>query len=135
MLTGKDIRIGNLVEYNGSVCAVYGVTSPQPRNGVLDGKTVVDLVLDGIIGVDIDEITPIELTTDILEKFFPKGRKDFVYLYDGVGVQIMDDGYYIAIKDMTNVVFRSIKKIKYVHQLQNMYYDYSEGQELDTTKF
>ena len=135
MLTGKDIRIGNLVEYNGSVCTVYGVTLPQPRYGVLDGKTVVDLVLHGIIGVDIDEVTPIELTTDILKKFFPKGRKDFVYLYDGVGVQIMDDDYYIAIKDMTNVIFRSIKKIKYVHQLQNMYYDYSEGQELDTTKF
>ena len=131
MLKGKDIRVGNRVTYDGLECDVYSIMSPQPRGDEFDGKTMVDISLNGLITVPIDHIQPIELTPTILGRLGLKGRKDFVYLYDGVGVQVMEDGFYIAIKDMTNVIFRSIKKIKYVHQLQNMYYDYSEGQELE----
>lgn len=63
---------------------------------------------------------PIPLTKEILLKASFKGRVDFVW-NDKLGVQIKDEKYYLAFKDMGNVLFHSLVEIQYLHELQNIY--------------
>lgn len=72
--------------------------------------------------LDVEHIELLLLNKKWLDKFNFGGRDDFRYLND-IGVQIINDIYYFAIKDLGNVIFHSIVEIEYVHELQNLYYD------------
>lgn len=75
---------------------------------------------------------PILLTEERLVSFGFVGRKDFMWK-GVVGVQIKDAQYYVAMKDLGNVIFHSLTQCKYVHQLQNLYFALT-GEELKLQK-
>lgn len=79
-----------------------------------------------IIGDDYNlylsrDYQPIPLTEEWLLKMGFKGRVDFKW-NNNVGIQIVDNKYYFAFKDLSNVLFHSVIECKDVHQVQNVYY-------------
>lgn len=55
----KELKYGDLVEYNGSVCRVYGLCGPMPDNDPrFNDKPTVTLWCNGLITVLLDEIKP-----------------------------------------------------------------------------
>lgn len=109
----RELRIGNFVSLFGLGETVeFPLTEPRFIR-VLNGEYKVE---------------PIPLTEEWLIKFRFGGRPDFKW--NGiVGIQIGDGKYYLALKDLSNVLFHSIVEIKYIHQLQNIYFALT-GEEL-----
>ena len=81
--------------------------------------------------MNLEDVKPIPLTEEWLERCGFYGRNDFKWI-GKVGIQSVDGKYYFAFKDMGNVMFRSIVECKYVHALQNLYFALT-GQELEFT--
>lgn len=55
----EEIKYGDLVEYNGSVCRVYGLCGPMPdKDPRFNDKPTVTLWCNGLITVLLDEIKP-----------------------------------------------------------------------------
>ena len=62
-MEARELRIGNLVEYAGKMCAIYAINDPEPL------KMEYTLTLwdrDEYIDCMISDIRPIELTADAL---------------------------------------------------------------------
>ena len=57
----KDLRFGDLVEYNGSICRVYGLCGPMPdKDPRYNDKATVTLWCNGLLTVTLDEIKKYE---------------------------------------------------------------------------
>lgn len=55
----EELNYGDLVEYNGSVCRVYGLCGPMPdKDPRFNDKPTVTLWCNGLITVLLDEIKP-----------------------------------------------------------------------------
>jgi hypothetical protein len=124
MIKHTDIRIGNLLYYDEDIVEVDGIH--------YSGKSLYTKPSESCIShnwKDIERFRPIPITQEILDKSSLYGRKDFLWKYDG-GVVIREEGYYIALKDVSGVLFKSFKQIKYLHELQNWIY-LIDGCELD----
>ena len=123
MLKNNELRIGNLVSQNSSYGYVYSIESPLPRKEKrFSDKVVITLFDNGIISIPIDEITPIQLTEEWLLKFrFDKD--DFCSLYIRYTLNNIT-----IIHDTKNNTFLvdgikyKLVYLKYVHQLQNLYF-------------
>lgn len=123
-----DLRIGNYVEYNGMSAVVAGLLSPKPRKPEsFNSVPVVELFCGGLINALLPEINPIKITEEILLRFGFKNEIDDI---DGE----MYDIYFVTNTDYLIEYFHSDKKyvftddmglkvgIKYLHQLQNLFY-------------
>jgi hypothetical protein len=115
MIQPSELRVGNflyIVPYY-EVVTVTNVTSDWL--GVFANGTHLERV-------SFDLVDPIKLTYQWLKDLRFTGRTDF--MYKGiVGVQIRDGKFYLALKDLSNVIFHSVVEVKYVHHLQNLYLD------------
>lgn len=104
----KELRLGNLIEYDGKVCEVKEI----------EEAGLVVLFEDGdCIWVDVWQFSPIAITEKWLLKFrFEKG--EFLRnCWDNDELSIsFENG--IVIFGLIN----SVVEIRYVHQLQNLYY-------------
>lgn len=58
------------------------------------------------------EIKSVSLSKEILKKHNFKGRNDFVWNHLGLGVEIREDSYYMCMKDISGVTFRTMFEIK-----------------------
>ena len=122
-MKATELRIGNLLQVNGKIYSVAKLTKSGCRLQPLDDSEV-----------EAGNIEPIPLTEDLLLKlgfeecftgFFEKA--DFLF-------DIQYDGYprkYELIFDANDGLCYHKKEIKYVHQLQNLYYALT-GEELKT---
>ncbi|WP_288373977.1 hypothetical protein [uncultured Chryseobacterium sp.] len=119
MIAPQDLRLGNLVQYDGKIFKVKEI-----RNYIIvcdRGKGNVDFT--------VNEISPIELTEDWLLKFGYEPTT-LGYWSNGkieIGYTTTDDNIhyeYISITHKTEMT-----NLKYVHQLQNLFFAFT-GEEL-----
>ena len=86
-MKAEELRVGNLVEYNGMQWVVLSIIYPSPRDDKYSGKWLLELSNGGIITVPLEECMPIPLTEEWLEKTnlekFMWGHKINGILYDG----------------------------------------------------
>ena len=79
----SELRIGNLVEHNGFSWKIYSIKGPSPLSDPkYSDKILLDLWNNGLVTVSIDEISPIEITGELLESLgfhFDKGKKGNSY--------------------------------------------------------
>jgi len=112
MINAKELRIGNLVDFNGQVETVYAI-----RNSGVDfyrGKTKKSVIMQSYLW---EAIKPIKLTEEWLFKFgFKNDRVLEFYRNDFTDSTIIIDYNFICLLGYSHV------KLKYVHQLQNLYF-------------
>jgi len=118
MIKQNELRYGNMVNYGGSLNIVLGIMSPYPSNDRFNGKVVVEINPPDSFNVTLDELSPIVLTPEILKKcefeIYPwgwvkKSSHDF-------GIRLNLQTFYYAVSGNNPV------RLKYLHQLQNLYY-------------
>ena len=120
IIKSNEIRIGDYLRWD------------DPSHDILKVESISYSTNNWFVnnGLLID-MKPIPLTEEWLLRFVLKGRKDFVYdSINGFGIQIRNGKYYAAILDISGVLYHSTIEIKYVHQLQNLYFALT-GQELE----
>jgi len=115
MIQANELRYGNKVMFLGEIVTFIGIESIRIDN-VFWAKIKETNVLAKSI-----HFNPIPITEEILLKCGFKGRPDFIWR-GSIGILIRDGKYYLALKDLSNVQFKSIIELKYLHQLQNLYY-------------
>lgn len=126
----EELRIGNLVEYNGVICSVYSIESPLPRREErFNEKAVITLSHGGLITATIDEIKPIELTEKWLKDFgfryIPTEDDDDIYESSNFSLEYYylsspeDSGFYFY----TEASEEGDVKIESIAHLQNLYYE------------
>lgn len=112
-MKSNELRIGNLVEYNGEVVSIKGITEEHP---------FIDMIT--IDYLDYDELRPIRLTGERLLKFgFEKlvGWDDMVYFNNnGIHIYLCKNDKEDWFEYENDIVIRS------VHQLQNLYFTLKE---------
>jgi len=127
MIDAKDFRIGNCFFYLKEQCIVTGI---KYEPVIKKYRVYLKSLETGLeIGKMQQWIEPIPLTPDVLKKC---GFK--VDLFSANLYHAPDDYWQVYIDD-TGGVFRmpgtSLAKIKYLHQLQNLYFFISGGTEIN----
>ena len=109
-MKATELQIGNIVKYRGSICKVYSIESPMPREDRrFDNKYIVTLFCNGLIVARIEEIQHVILTKEMLKEngFSPFGNDAWAV------------GHYELIRDMRIHIGALSMSVAYVHQLQN----------------
>lgn len=114
-MKANELRIGNLVKYEGKVYAIDSISTEFPTLNTMEF---------GIGVVDWNNIEPVTLTEEWLVKFgFEKVDYQYVKFVheeesDFIGV-LHDIGFafYVNKDDERPLIY-----IRYVHELQNLYY-------------
>lgn len=125
-LSAKDLRVGNLVKAHGHENAVH---------------TIGEIGINKMPGLTYDKLQPIPLTNEWLEQFgfmkgnlytggephykFPNHHSNDYLCKDGNGY----DWHVNSGDEWGNTVTPLVNQIKYVHQLQNLYWSLT-GEEL-----
>jgi len=133
-----ELRICNWVKYNGCYCLVGSIIQPTPlENQKYSDKWLLDLNIDGIITVPLEDVGRIPLTEEWLiglgcnnktEHFGSVGEFDWYELPNGMALNwVLSSKSWIRIEGIDSAT------IKYVHQLQNIYYSLT-GEELKEKK-
>ena len=132
MIRANELRIGNWIEYDGRYFKIYSIADVFPT---------LDTIEFGIGVVDYNNINPIPLTPEILEKcgFEKEQRSDYdgeyfyVWIKNGVdiheGNNSKEFNYATYVKG-AQCSFKSGIGVKYLHQLQNLYFALA-GEELN----
>lgn len=128
MIPVNGLRIGSLVLYNNAYNIVSGIIPPCPNSDKRwDGKWVIEINPPDCFNVTIDEINPIPLTPEILERAgFEKSyvlgsQTNFVYTKGVLSYNESHGGWW----------FRGpFTDIPHLHQLQNLYFAMT-GEELN----
>jgi hypothetical protein len=139
-MKASELRIGNWVYYNfgndlGTVIALTGGRGTEKERvsiGVSNNSWSTSWFTS-----EIDEIKPIPLTEEWLKKFgFKKGATsdyNFKQLDDEKYIAVNKENYeyecIIAIENLEDETNSYLPHIKYVHQLQNLYFALT-GEEL-----
>ena len=120
MITPQDLRIGNLVKYNGEF---YAIKSFDEEHVVLKDNVLSEYYLDYI---GYDEIEPIEITEEWLLKLGYEKDGDFFRIKNTRLAEafIFKEGLSICVHSFW------LKHIKSIHQLQNLYFALT-GKELE----
>lgn len=148
-MTVKELRIGNWVRYNLYPNDFYTIRAIcedriHPIGLIEHGKNTIY----SVSAESVSELSPIPLNQEILEKagFTKESVSTHVYhLFNLTTIETLytigdvDDAVYFEIRTTTNdkddtfAVNHSVKaNIKYVHELQNLFYSI-ENQELNIT--
>jgi hypothetical protein len=117
MIKAEEVRIGNWVQYEGGPNMIMGIMSTYD----LDTQYRVEINPPDCFDVFIQQLYPLPLTEEWLERF---GYNVDDTMYD-MGFEFMEDGsveFYYGNDPST-------AKLKYVHQLQNLYFALT-GEEL-----
>lgn len=118
MIKINELRIGNIVEYNGFHLPVYSIIGAFPNEDCrYNDKAQVDLVCDGFVTVNEDEIDPIPITPEILTRCEFKRDKYGVYSLNCIHIFFKREESFVSIYNTD-----SLYNIKNLHQLQNLYY-------------
>lgn len=120
-MEAKELRIGNLVEYEDDE-SIFKVTSIEKSGLGVENES------ESVIWIDIDKFDPISMTEEWLLKF---------------GFKINDEGRHKTVSNnevkfyityFNEVLFMDLLNrnihIKYIHQLQNIYFAVT-GEELE----
>lgn len=118
----KELRIGNSVFFGEEIVEIAGI-SPV---GLLNGKQYVTIMLHGgnLMMVDISQIRGVALNGKLLEEY-----KFEVFKGNGSNEQDwywVRRGFPFAIWNKTWRTHRPSKKIEYLHQLQNLLFDFDK---------
>jgi len=117
----EQLRHGNYVSYYEEQHIGY-ILAFKTRAFGGDSEVVVTVEGGGYTVAFVDGLKPVPLNYEWLIKLGFQGRKDFVWK-GIVGVQIKDGKFYLALKDLSNVLFHSVVEIEHVHTLQNLVLD------------
>ncbi len=111
-----ELKIGNLVRYNGIIVKVDSIISPKPlKDKRFSGKWVLDLFDGaGVITSTIEDILPIKITPDLLLKLGFKDRISGIIFGKGFFQYSFED-HYLSFNDHIITAF------DYIHELQNIY--------------
>ncbi len=118
MIDLNDLKRGNLVEFSIFKNGFHSVR--LGRVTCINLSTITVISGGNSFTVKVKNARPIPITNDILDKAKFKGRVSFKW-NGNVGIQTIDGEYYFAFKDLGNVVFHSLVKVKYLQTIQNMY--------------
>ena len=118
----KELRIGNSVLFGEEIVEIAGI-SPV---GLLNGKQYVTIMLHGgnLMMVDILKIRGVALSWKLLEEY-----KFEVFKDNGPSEQDwywVRRGFPFAIWNKTWRIHRPSKRIEYLHQLQNLLFDFDK---------
>lgn len=135
MIQANELRIGNNVLQNGRVVYVESISEDR---GIINVN--IETELDGsawLNGIDLNELDPIPLTPEILEKFgFEKDDNDLEFHHEDfcswyekeypiIGRLVTSNfGTYLFDEETDTL------RIYFLHQLQNLYFALT-GQELE----
>lgn len=127
MIKINELRIGNIVEYNGFHLPVYSITGAFPRKKTrYNDKALVDLSCDGFITANEDEINPIPIIPEILTRCEFKRDRYGVYSLNCIHIFFERGESFVSIYNTDPLYY-----IKNLHQLQNLYYMmYNEDMEV-----
>ena len=116
-MDAKELRIGNNIEHNGIVCEVLSIDDEwlQLDNDQLNTK--------------IKDCKPIPITEEWLLKL---GFKQNGEWYEIGNFYIDSTNYQCGIENPKNI-YNRLKKVDYVHHLQNLYFALT-GEELTLNK-
>ena len=137
MIKSNEVRIGNCVEYNSAHPGFNKGTKNEKHFICKIGNEDGFALSDGFDNwYNEDELNPIPLTPEILEKAGFVGKYKSVgysFIKDGVGLSSQDetdDGF--PIRDYVFHVYYNYTGVPifYVHQLQNLYFALT-GEELE----
>ena len=131
MIQAKDLRIGNILLYNGKQVSVAGISSPQQIR-----------LYDGI-GMDewvfIDQLSPVPLTDEMLIRFGLNVIHGTTSDKDAVYVDFKDYRLYLPRMDgfvkaslhynADSIWYPCLRKLDYIHEYQNIIYSLT-GEEL-----
>jgi len=110
-MKASELRIGNLVSYHENISIVHGITDPDYGNGIHIHYE------HTCIGCEHELIEPIPITEEWLVKFGFNTEDGKLYISpNGYAFTLQKNG---VVKFM-GLIFR--KNMKYVHQLQNLYF-------------
>ena len=126
-MEAKELRIGNLVNYGVNVCPIKSIHTES----VLKNEASVYIELNQKLNhycVKLDEIQPIPLTEEWLVKF-GFNEINFSYYFENIELyfQRSYQSYFFKFGFEPNE--KKAIQIKYVHQLQNLYFALT-GEEL-----
>ena len=109
-MESKELRIENLVTYYGKIVSITGITEEHPFIYLITADYL-----------DWDEIEPILITEQWLFKFgFKQEKNKYWFSNEVISISVHKDGYYNIWGNSGREIAR--KGIKYVHQLQNLYF-------------
>lgn len=130
MIPIRDLQIGNRVLYNGMEAIVYSIRGAYPSvDPKFNNKASVDLILGGLITATEEEIDPIVLTDEVMQKC---GFKKFSHILNENNKA--SDSYYNLNLEILWFPFCYIRginfpfiplagkdiKTQYLHELQNL---------------
>ncbi len=134
MIKAEELRIGNWVKYGKHLNIVCSLQSPKPlKDTRFADKWVVEINPPDIFDVTIDELKPIPLTEEWLERFgFKKGSEKGLSLNHYYKQLELLNWEYKCTPNMTRDGFivhhgfmsdwSELTEIKHVHSLQNLYF-------------
>lgn len=148
-MKANELRIFNIILYNGGFNIITGILPPYPNKSErFNGKYTIEINPPDTFNVPIDEIEPAPLTPEIVSKI--KGFKverekeeynpqfnlrtktatysnwDWIEESGGFEINITTNSN----NDNVNIGTRYKASVKYVHELQNLYYALT-GEELE----
>ena len=128
MIKVTELQIDNwVIAPKIGLCQVNGIQLHS------DGNTYVLVIAEGMEfqhRVNLKELKAIEIDNEILEKAgFVKGPYDFYIWRQGESFSILFNDYNEAVLSVSEAEFTVGRKIKYVHDLQNLYFAIT-GEEL-----
>lgn len=142
MIQVNELRISNLVDYNGMYLSVSEIYTPKPRKPVrFDGVECVELHCGGFITATMDDIKPIPLTEEILLKCgFVCFAESEVSKGFSIGTNPVTNDHMVTLTWLKDIFKNNLDNypffknghhvIKHLHQLQNLYFALT-GQELE----
>ncbi len=128
----KDLRLGNWIELPNKIVAGYGLVSKYVQVDTISKETAhwtqatTDELSGSLMsGTKYEDCIPIPISNEVLEKV-----KDFgIMTKDGEKSYFNGDDFIIRLQDMavfahseTDGSVFYLTRLKYVHQLQNLYF-------------
>lgn len=109
MMEAKELRIGNLVYYS---------------EGDSYLKMTKEIMREAFAYDEFLYYEPIPLTEHWLERFSFKLSPSIVYYNGNFGIDKQGKKWYVVLreKNLKSTRFTAISEVKYVHQLQNLYF-------------
>ena len=113
-MKAEDLRIGNLVRYNGEVVKIEQITKRKIGYHKEENESRMHYAR-------IAEIEPIVLTEEIVGKYFIHCLTSYLRDMNRAEIYQTRDGWRLTLNNSTYTIIVSAI-VKYLHELQNLYY-------------